>query len=218
MATNFMNLTLPTVSVTLGPEWATEVNAAIEVIDEHDHSSGKGKQVPTSGLNINANLDFQENAAFNLLKVSLISNDTTLTGSSNANSLYSVSGNLYFTNSSGNAVQITNGGSIITNPGSLQTVEIQGITGDVVVSPSDTFVLLNVDTSAARNITLPLASAVSSGRVYIVKDSTGSANTNNITITAAGSDTIDGGATFVYNSNLGSFWVVGDGASSWVVI
>ena len=66
MATSFLNLTLPTVTVTLGPTWATQINAAFEVIDEHDHTSGKGVQIPTAGLNINDDLDFNDNAAQNI--------------------------------------------------------------------------------------------------------------------------------------------------------
>lgn len=217
MATNFLNLDLPIVSVTLGPEWANQSNAAFEVIDGHDHTSGKGALVPTSGLNINANMDFNENSAFNLLKVSLISNSTTLTGNTNANSVYVTSGNLFFTNSSGNAVQITSGGSIATSPGSIQSAELQGVVGNITISPSDTFVFLEVDTSAARTITLPLSSSVVSGRIYIVKDASGLSNTNPITITPAGADTIDGAASFTYNSNFGSFWLVGNGALSWHV-
>lgn len=215
MATNFLNLELPTVSVTLGPEWASEVNAAFETVDSHDHSSGKGKQIPASGLNINDNLSFQSNKAYNLLQVQLISNNTTLTGSSNANSVYVKSGDLYYTNSGGNAVQITNGGSVVTSAGALQTVEIQGIAGNVTILPSDTFVFLTVDTTASRTITLPLASGVASGRIYIIKDISGLANSNPITIAAAGSDTVDGAASVAYNSNYGSLWVVGDGATSW---
>lgn len=110
--TNFMGLDLPIVSVTLGPEYANQNNAAFEKIDEHNHSSGKGVRVPTSGLNINANVDFQENKPYDVLSTQYISNDATLTGANNINSTYVTGGNLYFTNSSGTAVQLTNGGSV----------------------------------------------------------------------------------------------------------
>lgn len=217
MATNFLGLDLPVVLTTVGPDWANKVNAAFDVIDLHDHSSGKGAPVPTSGLNINASLNFNSNDAYDVLQVKLISNPATLTGSSNVNSIYSVSGDLYYTNSSGSAVQITTGGAVVTSAGALQTVEINDVAGNITISPSDTFVFLSVDTSSARAITLPLASAVVSGRIYIVKDITGSANTNNITVNAAGSDTIDGDASFAYNSNYGSFWIIGNGTDSWRV-
>lgn len=217
MATNFLGLNLPTVSVTVGPDWANEVNAAFEVIDSHDHTSNKGARVPSAGLNINAELDFQSNPISNLSQLKLISNDSTLTGASNANSMAVTNGDLYYTNSSGTAVQITSGGSVVTSAGALQTVETQAVSSNITISPSDTFVFLLVDTSASRTVTIPLANSVASGRIYIIKDSTGSANTNAITVNAQGSDTIDGESSFTYDSDLGSFWVIGDGNNSWKV-
>ncbi len=213
--TNFMGLTLPTVSISIGPTWANQINTAIESIDSHNHSSGFGAQVPTSGLNINANLDFGGYKPYNLLSTQFTSNDSTLTGASNANSCSVTSGDLYFTNSAGNSVQITDGGAVVTSAGALSTVERQAVSGNVTIGPSDTFVFLAVDTTAARQITLPLANSVASGRCYILKDISGSANTNNITVVRQGSDTIDGETSYVYNSNYGSIWCVGDGTSSW---
>ena len=217
MATNFLNLDLPTVSITIGPEWANEVNAAFEVIDAHDHTSNKGVRIPTAGININAELDFNTNSAANLTQIKLISNTSTLTGATNANSTYVSNGNLYFTNSSGTAVQLTDGGSVVTSAGALQTVETQAVSSDLTINPSDTFVFLSVDTTAVRTITLPLANSVASGRIYIIKDVNGAANSNNITVNPAGSDTIDNESSYTHDSDLGSFWVIGDGVSAWQV-
>lgn len=217
MATNFLNLNLPTVSITIGPEWANKVNAAFETIDTHDHTSNKGVRIPSAGININAELDFNSNSACNLTQIKLISNSTILTGATNANSTFVTNGNLYFTNSSGTAVQLTDGGSVVTSAGALQTVELQGVASNLTINPSDTFVFLSVDTTAARAITLPLANSVASGRIYIIKDATGSANSFNITLIPQGSDTIDNESSYVYDSDLGSIWVIGDGVSSWKV-
>jgi len=218
MATNFMNLILPVVTVTLGPEWATEINVAIESIDEHDHSSGKGKSIPTSALNINANLDYNSHNAYNLLQVKLISNDATLSGASNINSIYTTLGDLYYTNSAGVAIQITSGGSITVPGGSaVNSFEQLEIATDFTIAPSLTAVYLLVDSTATRTITLPLASAVTGGRFYIIKDVSGESNTNNITIQTAGSDLIDGSSTYIYNSNFGSFWLTGNGEESWSI-
>lgn len=217
MATNFLNLDLPTVSITIGPAWANEVNAAFEVIDSHDHTSNKGARIPSAGLNINAELDFNSNSVVNLTQVKLISNTSTLTGASNANSTYVANGNLYFTNSSGTAVQLTDGGSVVTSAGALQTVETQAVSSNITISPSDTFVFLSVDTTSPRTITLPLANSVASGRIYIIKDVNGASNTNNIIINLQGSDTIDNESSYTHDSDLGSFWVIGNGVSAWQV-
>jgi hypothetical protein len=65
-----------------------------------------------------------------------------------------------------------------------------------------------VDTSAARTIT-PLANPVT-GTTYRIKDSVGSASTNNITVTPSGKN-IDGAASFVMNVNYQSIDIVYNG-------
>jgi hypothetical protein len=212
-----MGLTLPTVSVTLGPEYASQNNAAFTSIDAHDHSSGKGVKIPTSGLNINADLEFNSFKATELKASQYIPNSSTLTGSTNAHSLYSVLGNLYWTNSSGSAIQLTSGGSIVATPSAIISYETQAVTGDIVILAAATPVYFFVDTAAARNITLPLAASVVTGRIYKFTDITGTANTNNITIIGAGSDTINGAATKVVDSNFESTEIVSDGASAWYI-
>ena len=217
MSTTFMNLSLPTPTVTLGPAWASQLNAAIETIDSHDHTSGKGSTIPTSGLNIDEDLDFQQNKPFNLLSTQYISNASTLTGATNARSVYVSSGNLFYTNTSGTAVQITDGGSIVSTPAAVQSFELQNISSDIIISPSDTFVFIAVDTTATRSITLPLANSVAAGRIYIVKDVDGMSFDNIININAAGSDTIDGLAVQPLHSYYGSWQIVGDGVDKWFI-
>jgi hypothetical protein len=215
--TTFLNLTLPTPTVQIGPTWASQINAAFEVIDEHDHTSGKGVRVPTAGLNINADLDFNLNAALNLEFGSFQNRTTSPSGSTFARAVSVFQGNLYFTNGSGVAVQITDGGSIISSPGNAQVFQTQAVSSNLTIGPSDTFVYLIVDTTADREITLPLANAVTAGRIYIIKDSSGQSNTNNITVSAAGSDTLDGESSQILNSNYGSWTLVTDGVSNWYI-
>ena len=218
MATTFMNLNLPTVSVTLGPEWATSLNTAIETVDSHDHTSGKGTQIPTAGLNINANLDFNQFAIQNVNFHNMINRTTSSpSGSEFASSISVFSGNLYFTNSSGVAIQVTDGGGLVTPAGNAQVFQTQQVTSNLSINPGDSFVYLIVDTTASRTITLPAASAVTSGRIYIVKDSDGQSNTNNIILNAAGADTIDGSASQTFNSNYGSWTIVSNGSDEWHV-
>lgn len=218
MATANMNLTLPVVSITLGPEWANEINAAFESIDTHDHSSNKGVKVKPSGLDISDDLDFQSHAATFLQKTSFTAQTATLTGSSHNNSLYSVSGNLYFTNGSGVAVQITTGGAIVSSPSATNNFQYNAISANLVIAPSDTFVYLAVDTSASRTITLPTASAVTAGRIYVIKDATGQSETNLISLLPAGADTIDGAASLDIESNWSTTFVIGNGMDGWLLV
>jgi hypothetical protein len=79
--------------------------------------------------------------------------------------------------------------------------------------------ILNVtypSTAAVTSLTLPTAQTVS-GRVIIIKDASGNAGTNNITIDTEGGQTIDGAATKVLNGNYESVMLYCDG-SNWFII
>lgn len=60
-------------------------------------------------------------------------------------------------------------------------------------------------TAAPRTITLPTAAAANKGQIYTVKDESGGALLNNITINVTGGGNIDGAATAVILTNYGSF-------------
>lgn len=213
-----MNLNLPVVTTTLGPTWATQLNTALEVVDAHDHSSGKGTKITPSGLNINVDLDFNSNRAAELKSAKFVPQVANLTGATNSNSIHSVNGNLVWTNDSGVAVQLTAGGSIVSTPGAVTNLEFNSFNSNLSISPSDPFVCLNIDTSASRSITLPLASSVATGRIYVVIDANRLSETNPITVNKSGSDTIMGAASYVVESNGAAIMLIGDGLSNWTVI
>lgn len=215
-----MDLALPTVSTTIGPDWASELNAALDVVDSHDHSSGKGVQITPAGMNINTALDFQNNPAQNMTYVGVQQLASTI---STPNTFTSVNGNAYFTNGSGVPVQITAGGALIPTAASVNTFVRTAVNSSLTISPSSVFVVVEMDTSVSANtVTLPSASAVADGRIYIIKDSTGFGRTNPITVSPAGTDTIDdvpsSGPAIVMNSRFGSVMLIGDGVSNWVVV
>lgn len=217
MATQFMNLTLPTPSVTLGPQWANELNTALNIIDEHDHSNGKGTTIKTAGIEINANLDFNEFTLFGLKSVKLATQSGTLTGATNAQSLFSYNGDLYYVSGSGTAVPITSGASVVSVPGAMTTVPYSAVASSPY-SATTLDVLLAIDTSSARTIILPAAASTSAGRIYIIKDASGLSETNNVTVNVTGSDTVDGASSVVLSSNYGSVFVVSNGADRWTIV
>ena len=109
MSTPNMLLTLPTVSVTTGPQWATLTNGNWSTVDAHDHSSGKGVRIGPAGININADLPFNSHSATNLTSALFVSQGGTL---ATLNAIYSSGGNLYWNNGSGTPVQITSGSAL----------------------------------------------------------------------------------------------------------
>lgn len=125
MTTPNMNLTLPVVSQTPGPTWASEINDDLTIIDGHNHA-GVGALVPVAGLDINADLSLATHALTDVTKVALLNQGSNST----VNSVYAVSGNLWWKNGSGTAVQITSGSSV--NVGGAGS--IGGITGSAAVN------------------------------------------------------------------------------------
>ena len=205
-----MVLILPDVGTEPGPDWASEIITALTSVDSHDHTSGKGVQIPTAGLAINANLTFNDYAGISLAFIGF-----TDQGSAPATlrSVYTKSGELYFQDSASNEVQITSNGAINVAAGELTYKLITTYPYNVLIT--DTNKVLGITTSTARSITLP---AATNEIVIYVKDITGSGQTNNITITPNGSDTIDGGASFVIEGDYEQFGFVSDGVSNWHLI
>ncbi len=215
--TTNMNMTLPTVGVTVDPTWASNLNDALtNKVDLHNHTTGLGVQVPTAGLNINADLSFQSNDATNLRSLALNNNVSTLP-SGDVRALYASGGNLYYNNNSGTAIQITTGSSLNTGALDLNVWELTELAGNLTILAADSYVVVNTDTSSARTITLPAAADVTAGRYFIIKDKSGDANTNNITVTPAGADTIDETASSTtINTSYGSLTLISDGVANWL--
>lgn len=69
--------------------------------------------------------------------------------------------------------------------------------------------------TAARTVTLPAASTMSS-RLITIKDEAGTAGTNNITVDANGAETIDGQLTKLIHTNYGTLTLYCNG-TSWFV-
>lgn len=76
--------------------------------------------------------------------------------------------------------------------------------------------VIGVNRAGTATITLPTAE-VRKGRTYTIKDESGAAATNNITVDTEGSETIDGAATDVISDNYGCVTYYSDG-SNWFTV
>jgi len=72
--------------------------------------------------------------------------------------------------------------------------------------------VIGVDTGAAVTVTLGTVDVVA-GRIIVIKDVTGSAATNNITINTQAAQTIDGVSSIAINVDRGVVRVVSDGTN-----
>lgn len=114
-----MGLVIPGVGVTTGPQWASDINASLNIIDAHDHSAGRGVQVTPSGLNISSDLSIGGNNLTNIRAVRMGTQSGVLNGASDLGELYNNQGNLFYADGNGNQVQITLNGSVAGATGSI---------------------------------------------------------------------------------------------------
>jgi len=115
--TTNMGLILPDVSVTPGPTYASQNNAAFTLVDSHNHTPGNGALIPTAGISINTDLPFNDNAATELTRSAYTSQASALSGT---NHTQVISNELHFIDGAGNNVKITNGGALdITSTGGI---------------------------------------------------------------------------------------------------
>lgn len=95
------------------------------------------------------------------------------------------------------------------NPTKLDITFLDDTDSPYTVLSTDVFMSCDVSAGA---LTVQLPNAPSTGRVYYIKDSTGSAATFNITVTTVGGAvTIDGGTSYVMNTDYQSVSVIFDG-------
>lgn len=108
-----MNLVLPIPGIEVGPTYAAELNQAFTTVDEHSHVPGAGLPIPTAGLNINADLTF--NNLYNIIglrSTRYASQGSALALVTDIDCCYVVGPDLWYNDGSGNQIQITVGGSV----------------------------------------------------------------------------------------------------------
>ena len=120
---------------------------------------------------------------------------------------------MLYCNSYGQYVTVSQSG--VSNVSTV--LAIRDVTTDTVILPDD-YVINVTDTSAPRTITLPPAALV--GESFVVKDGSGAASVNNITIQPASlppGQLIDGQASVAISINYGSLNFVSDGTNYYII-
>ena len=83
-----------------------------------------------------------------------------------------------------------------------------------VVAATDYTVVTNLSVAGPVTVNLPAGVAK---QIFVIVDGKGDAGTNNVTIDADGTETINGAATYVINENFGGIMLQFDG-TGWVII
>lgn len=93
--------------------WDTILNTLFGVVDAHDHTTGKGVQVPSAGINIDADIPAGTNAITGLRAIDFTAvAAATVAGYAGAFFVNSADSELYYRTTSGSNVKITNGASL----------------------------------------------------------------------------------------------------------
>lgn len=199
MSTPNMNLSLPTPSSTLGPTWASMLTAALDLVDAHDHTSGKGVPIPTAGLELDEDLGFNGYNATLLRSARFSDQAAALAAATDLGCIYAVGGDLYWNNGDGTAVQITDGGS-------LSATSLGGISGLPSGTASAAFAAATFTWRSATNqaATMDVGPVVihdtaASAKGVTVKSPTGLAADFSITLPAA----LPGSTSFLRLSSSG---------------
>lgn len=145
-----MNLPVPSVGVTSGPDYASDINASLTIIDQHDHSNDSGVQITPSGININAALTYNNNFAIGLAGLTLTAQNST----PGNNTVYESGVDLYYVDGNGNNIQLTKAGSPNAGTGNIQGLPStpNGGAGISWVNSSSTFQFFADDGTSQANI------------------------------------------------------------------
>lgn len=107
-----MNIGLAVPGKTEGPEWAETLNDAIETVDSHDHTPGRGTPVPASGIDIRTDLSINGTNLTDVRMLRFGDQEAALGDPADKNGLTSVGGDLFYNNGSGVPVKITDGAGL----------------------------------------------------------------------------------------------------------
>lgn len=103
--------TIPTVSSTVGPTYATQINAAIAEL----RTTVDAKVTP-AGMSMTADLSFLVSGTYSgvkdLFRANFENKGAAISAATYPNALYVVSGDLYYNDASGRQVRVTNAGAL----------------------------------------------------------------------------------------------------------
>lgn len=157
-----MGMPIPQVGVEPGPQWATDINNSLTIIDRHDHSPGSGVQVTPDGLNISKDLTFNGNNATLLRSSRYSAQGSPLAGASDLGAVYVSGVDLYYNDELGNQVRITQNGSVTGVSGSITGLVSPA---SASYSPGTQTFIWQSDVNQAANM---------DARSYILRNSTAS--------------------------------------------
>lgn len=145
----YMTLPVPVTGVDPGPDYANNVNASLNIIDQHNHTPGSGQLITPAAMNINANLPFNDNSLTGAMTVRFQPQLSTIPATGlNLGCIYEAGVDLYYNDGSGNIIRLTQSGAIAGPPGSISNLAPPASAS--YNSVSGTFVFQSAATTSAN--------------------------------------------------------------------
>lgn len=213
---------------TPGPQYATQVDAALTAIQAHTHDGvNAGATIDIAAQACGEDLSIAHHNLTNVRSVQFDNEPAALTGSQDVLNIYVNQGNLFYNNSDGTPIQLTAG----TTPAPsgidvlnwIMRANGTPVTAAFSILATDLYNVIALNSaSGSFTGTLPISAAITPtavGRLYIFRDATGSCGTHPVTIQVApaSGDTFedDGSTAFVMNSKNAYLAIYTDGHGKW---
>lgn len=162
-----MQLPVPVVGSESGPQYATDINNCMTILDGHTHGPGSGATITPSGINISSDLSFLSNNATLLRTSRYTPQSAALALASDVGCVYVAGVDLYFNDVSGNQIRITQAGSVAGSAGTITglpsgtasasyaagTFVFQSATNTSAIIDGQSFILRN-NTASSKGLTL----------------------------------------------------------------
>lgn len=212
-----MDLDQPVPEATPGPEWAQKLNDIDDLIDRHDHTPGRGVPVTQAGISINDSFTLNGERLIDIYGLQMVE-AAVPAGSDLIRGIYVYQGDLWYKNPAGALVQITSGASLaVSGSGAISYKEIAAPDYPYSIVAGDAQKVLGILTGSARTLNLPSAST-GGGMFFKIKDISGLALLNPITLVPDGSDTVEGfGTSYELRGEEASWELISDGVSKWYI-
>jgi len=178
------------ISFTDNIDWTADYYAGTIFIQDYVSSTGGVSKVPVSASAYIYTGKYLDE------KLTTISSGASITVKEEGSNITTGASSLNFVGASVTAT--TSGNDVTVTVGDSILYSRRNVTSTITSSVND--VILGVNGVGALDIRLPVAADFSAGQHFLIKDESGTADVNPITILAQGSQTIDGNASIILQS------------------
>lgn len=169
-----------------GLSWMELLNSSLSSVDQHTHAPGFGSQIPSAGLNINADVAWGSNNLTGLRSARFSAISLGSLASADKGCLIVSGVDLYYVDTLGNHVQITASGGVAGTPGSIGSLTSPALATYTAASKLFSFTSSSGFAAGISGGPLVLTdSSLSSGKAATIAVPAGLASNYNLTLPGA---------------------------------